>query len=448
MIIKNFRLNIVLRVVVLGLSITLLFYLLFYTGLYASIIVIIVIIIFQIYTLIYYVEKTNRDLSRFLSAIEHSDFSQTFIDTSLGSSFKNLYKSFNKVIVKFQNTRSEKEEHLRYLETVMQHVGVGLISYNQKGEVQFINNAAKRLLKITHLNNISSLSRVSRNLVEKLFALQAGERVTIKITDENDFIQLIIYATEFKLRDQRFILVSLQNIQSELEEKEMEAWQQLIRVLTHEIMNSITPISSLASTVQSILKNNKDEKTSPDSESLDDINSAVNTIQRRSEGLIHFVNSYRNLTRIPKPNFQIFKIGVLFERINKLMGAELREKGISFNVCVTPESLELTADPELVEQVIINLLINAEQSLGTKENGEINLTASLDERGKIMIKAADNGPGIPEDVLEKIFIPFYSTKKNGSGIGLSLSRQIMRAHGGNIRVTSKAGEETVFTLRF
>ena len=448
MIIKNFRLNIILRVAVLGISITILFYLIFYTVLYASIIVLAIIIIVQLYSLIYYAEKTNRDLSRFLSAIEHSDFSQTFIDTSLGSSFKDLYKSFNKVIMKFQSTRSEKEEHLRYLETVMQHVGIGLISYNQNGEVQFINNAAKRLLKVTHLNNISSLSKISRSLTQKLFALEAGERVTIKITDENDFIQLIIYATEFKLRDQKYRLVSLQNIQSELEEKEMEAWQQLIRVLTHEIMNSITPISSLASTVQSILKNNVQGQAFPDPESLDDINSAVNTIQRRSEGLIHFVNSYRNLTRIPKPNFQIFRIGSLFERIKNLMSKELEEKGIKFSQCVTPESLELTADPELVEQVVINLLINAEQSLEAKESAEISLTASLDDRGKILIKVTDNGPGIPEDVIEKIFIPFYSTKKAGSGIGLSLSRQIMRAHGGNIRVTSKSSEETVFTLRF
>ncbi len=448
MIIKNFRLNIILRVAVLGLSITLLFYLIFYTVLYASIVVLAFIIIFQLYALIYYVEKTNRDLSRFLSAIEHSDFSQTFIDTSLGSSFKDLYKSFNKVIVKFQSARSEKEEHLRYLETVMQHVGTGLISYNQNGEVQFINNAAKRLLKVTYLNNISSLSTISQTLTQKLFSLEAGESDTIKITDENDFIQLIIYATEFKMRDKRYTLVSLQNIQSELEEKEMEAWQQLIRVLTHEIMNSITPISSLASTVQSILKNNVQGQPFPDPESLDDINSAVDTIQRRSEGLIHFVNSYRNLTRIPKPNFQIFLISSLFQRIKNLMQKEFEEKGIKFSQCITPESLELTADSELVEQVVINLLINAEQSLEVKGAGEISLTASLDDRGKILIKVADNGPGVPEEVLEKIFIPFYSTKKNGSGIGLSLSRQIMRAHGGIIRVTSKAGEETVFTLRF
>lgn len=448
MIIKNFRLNIIVRVAVLGISITLLFYLIFYTMLYATIVVLVVIIIFQLYSLIYYAEKTNRDLSRFLSAIEHSDFSQTFIDTSLGSSFKDLYRSFNRVIMKFQSTRSEKEEHLRYLETVMQHVGIGLISYNQNGEVQFINNAAKRLLKVTYLNNISSLNKISQSLTQKLFALEAGERETIKITDENDFIQLIIYGTEFKLRDQKFILVSLQNIQSELEEKEMEAWQQLIRVLTHEIMNSITPISSLASTVQSILKNSIQGQSSPDPESLEDINTAVDTIQRRSEGLIHFVNSYRNLTKIPKPNFQIFRISSLFERIKNLMSKELEAGGIKFTQCVTPGSLELTADPELVEQVILNLLINSKQSLEAKEAAEISLTASLDDRGKILIKVTDNGPGIPEDELEKIFIPFYSTKKNGSGIGLSLSRQIMRVHGGNIRVASKAGEETVFSLRF
>lgn len=448
MVIKNFRLNIIIRVVVLGISITLLFYLILSTKLYASIIVLILIIIYQIYSLIYYVEKTNRDLSRFLSAIEHSDFAQTFIDNSLGSSFKNLYQSFNNVILKFQSTRNDKEEHLRYLETVMQHVGIGLISYNQSGEIQFINNSAKRLLKITHLKNISSLSKVSKILTEKLLNLKAGDKETVKIVDENDFIQLIIYATEFKLRDQRYILVSLQNIQSELEEKEMEAWQQLIRVLTHEIMNSITPISSLAATVQTILKTANNDENYPDSESLADVNNAVNTIQKRSEGLIHFVDSYRNLTRIPKPNFQIFQINSLFERIEKLMGKDLADAGIKFSYSVNPYTLEITVDPELIEQVIINLLINAKQSLESKKNGEINLTAFLDERGKILIRISDNGPGIPQDVLEKIFIPFYSTKKNGSGIGLSLSRQILRAHGGNIRVSSKPNEETTFTLRF
>ena len=429
-------------------SITFLFYLIFYSSLYASIVLLILIILYQVYSLIYYVEKTNRDLSRFLGSIEHSDFSQTFGNSPLGSSFKELSQAFNNVIMKFQAARSEKEEHLRYLETVMQHVGVGLISYSQNGEVQFINNAAKRLLKITHLNNISALSKVSVQLTQLLFDLQAGDRQTIRIVDENDFIQLIIYATEFKLRDQKYILISLQNIQSELEEKEMEAWQQLIRVLTHEIMNSITPISSLASTIQDILKNNMDQQIYSETESLDDINSAVNTIQKRSEGLIHFVNSYRNLTRIPKPNFQIFRLDTLFQRIRNLMGRELNEKGINFSLSVKPESLELTADPELIEQVIINLLINAEQSLESQNNAELVLAASLDERGKILIKITDNGPGIPEEVLEKIFIPFYSTKKNGSGIGLSLSRQIMRAHGGNIRVISKLREETVFTLRF
>lgn len=444
MIIKNFRLNIILRIIVLGISITLLFYLVLSTSLYASIVVLTLIIIYQIYSLIYYVEKTNRDLARFLSAIEYSDFARTFIDNSLGSSFKELYQSFNNVILKFQNTRNEKEEHLRYLETVMQHVGIGLISYNQNGEVQFINNAAKRLLNITHLNNISSLGKISQTLTEKLFNLKTGIKETVRIVDENDFIQLLIYATEFKLRDQRYILVSLQNIQSELEEKEMEAWQQLIRVLTHEIMNSITPISSLAATVQSILKTS----TLDDPESLSDIDNAVNTIQKRSEGLIHFVNNYRNLTKIPKPNFQIVPITSLFERIDKLMGKELKDAGIRFNFSVNPQTLEITADPELIEQVIINLLINARQSLEAKDSGEINLAACLDERGKILIRVTDNGPGIPEDVLEKIFIPFYSTKKNGSGIGLSLSRQIIRAHGGNIRVTSKPDEETIFTLRF
>jgi two-component system nitrogen regulation sensor histidine kinase NtrY len=443
LIFKNFTFNIFIRVLLFSGGIVLFFYLFFNTELYATLVVVIIFTIFTFYSLVNYVNITNRQLSRFLLSVKHSDFSQTFVNTTLGSSFEDLNKSFNEVIQKFLSTRSEKEENYRFLQTVMQHVGVGLISFNVQGEIEFVNNAAKKLFNIGHITNISLLDNINKGLAEKFLNLRSGEKATIKIITENDITQLIVYATEFKQRDQKYTLVSLQNIETELEEKEMEAWQKLIRVLTHEIMNSITPISSLAGTVTTILSNNHKF----DDDTVEDIKAAISTIRKRSEGLIHFVDNYRTLTKVPKPDYKIFQIKELFRNIEKLMLPELKEKGIKFSAKVEPETLELTADSEQIEQVIINLMVNSIFALEGKENPTISLTANLDENGNVLIKVIDNGPGIPEEAVDKIFIPFFSTKKSGSGVGLSLSRQIMRSHGGNIRVNSKPGE-TVFTLRF
>jgi len=262
---------------------------------------------------------------------------------------------------------------------------------------------------------------------------------------------LALYATEFRLRQQKYTMVSVQNIQSELEEKEMEAWQNLIRVLTHEIMNSVTPIASLASTANDLLmqipEDREDSKKTPLT-AIDDVSSAVQTIERRSQGLLRFVDSYRKLTRLPKPNFQIFPISELFERVQQLMQSQISERGIDFQTRVDPESLELTADPEMIEQVLINLLMNAIQASARKHKPRIRLTASMDDRGRTVIRVTDNGPGITDEAMEKIFIPFFTTKKEGSGIGLSLARQIIRLHRGSISVQSKPHVETVFTLRF
>lgn len=445
---KNFRINLIARILLLSGSLFLLFYVLRETDLTATLLILTLLVFYQIYSLIKYIDVTNKEITRFLLSIKYSDFSQTFGMKGLGSSFKDLNNAFNEVIEKFQNTRSEKEEHLKYLQTVMQHVGIGLISMDQDGKVDFINNAAKKLLRIPHLNNIDSLNKVSENLGDDLLVLKPGDRSTLKLVDDEEIIQLVMYATEFKMRNQLYKLVSLQNIQLELEEKEMEAWQKLIRVLTHEIMNSVTPISSLSQTVNGILNDHSTESKALDDETIEDINSAIDSIHRRSEGLIHFVNNYRNLTKIPKPNFQIFKISQLFKSIDKLVEKEIKESGIEYKSIIEPPKLELTADPEMIEQVLINLLLNAIQSVKGIDNPQILLRAKIDDRGKIIIRVIDNGPGIPEEVQEKIFIPFFSTKKDGSGIGLSLSRQIIRSHGGNIRVNSIPDKETIFTLRF
>ena len=445
---KNFRLNLIIRIVLIALSLMLLFFLYYNTDFIATLTILMLIIIYEIYSLIKFIDATNVELTRFFQSIKHSDFSQTFANKSLGGTFKELNNAFNDVIIKFQNTRSEKEEHYRYLQTVMQHVGVGLISYEPDGKVEFINKSAKRILGIPHLTNIKMLKRISGELQNKLLNMHSGEKATIRIVDDNELLQLVINVTEFKLRNQIFKLASLQNIQSELEEKEMEAWQKLIRVLTHEIMNSVTPISSLSATVNQMLSKCVGDDKEIDADTISDVNNAVNTIHKRSEGLIHFVDNYRNLTKIPKPNFQIFPVHSLFDRIRKLMEHDLELNKIKLTTSIDPQSLEVTADPEMIEQVLINLIINAMKALQAIPNPQIYLTALIDERGKAVMRVVDNGPGISEDIQEKIFIPFFSTKKDGSGIGLSLSRQILRAHGGSIRVNSIPGKETVFTLRF
>lgn len=448
MVFKHFRFQVVLRALLLSASLMLLIWLLFRSSLYSLVIIAAGLTVYQVYALIHYVEKTNRDLTRLFQAIRYSDFSQTFKSEGRGASFNNLKKSFTDVINAFRKTRAEKEEHYRYLQTVVEHIGIGLIAFQPEGEIELVNNAAKKLLQTPRLKDIRSLKSLSPNLVETLLHIKPRESALVKVDGLDEALQLALYSTEFKLRGQTYRLVSLQDIQSELEEKELESWQKLIRVLTHEIMNSVTPISSLASTAGGLLHESVNPDDPSGQEVLKDIRDAVQTIQKRSQGLLHFVDAYRNLTLIQKPKFQICSINDLFSRVQRLMQANIREKNVIFHMNVEPESLELTADPELVEQVLINLMLNALQAVEGQKNPAIQLKASLDSRGRILIQVTDNGPGISEDDLDKVFVPFFTTKEDGSGIGLSLSRQIMRLHRGTISVQSDAEKGTTFTLRF
>jgi two-component system nitrogen regulation sensor histidine kinase NtrY len=469
MVLKYFRLQIILRIAVLTLSIHGFFFLIYQSDLYATIFIVGLFTLYWVYSLIRYVEKTNSLLSRFLLAVKHGDFSRTFTGKDLGPTFRELASLFNEVMEKIQETRSEKEEHYRYLQTILHHVGIGLITFREDGEVDLINTAAKRLLNVAGLKNVKSLRSFSEQLVETLFSLKAGEKALVKV-DSAD-MELMVRAAEFRLHGQHFTLVSIQNIQSELQEKEMEAWQTLIRVLTHEIMNSMTPITSMAATVIDLLSplQEKEERISKgietfDWETIGDISNALRTIHKRSQGLTEFVSAYRNLTLIPKPTFKLFSIEELFSRVEHLMEVKFKEGDIMFRWEVEPQTLELTADPALIEQVLINLLLNALEAFhnGGKDVGNrlacssnsrqgelrVELTAGLDEIGRVVIRVKDNGPGIVKEALGKVFIPFFTTKKRGSGIGLSLSRQIMKLHNGSISVHSDPDKETVFTLKF
>jgi nitrogen fixation/metabolism regulation signal transduction histidine kinase len=449
MIFKSFRFQIVLRILAISTFLYLLFHLVYHTNLYATIIFIGLLIIYQIASLIRYVETTNRRLSQFLQSIRHADFSQSFAPKGLGSSFNELNQSFSDVISDFQRERAEKEEHYRYLQTVVQHVGIALIVYQKSGKVELLNSAAKRLFQISQLHQIKNLESISPALVKSLGSLKAGEKSLVKIIQNGEILQLAVYATEFRLRNQFFTLVTIQNIQTELEEREMEAWQKLIRVLTHEIMNSVTPISSLAATVNDLLK-----EISPGlmmneniSENIIDMAEAIQTIQKRSEGLLHFVEAYRSLTRLPKPKFKEFLLSELFNRLQHLTEEEMKKSKIHLQIDIKPHELKLTADPEQMEQVLINLLKNAIEAFQKQTDATVMLKGFSDDRGRAVIQVIDNGPGIAPEIQEKIFIPFFTTKKEGSGIGLSLSRQIIRLHKGTINVSSDSKKGSIFSIK-
>jgi len=445
---KTFRFKLILRVFLIVLSLLFSFHQYYTSGAVETAIIIFIVFLIQVALLINFLDRTNKDLSRFLFSIKYSDFSQTFRNDSLGSSFKELSDAFNEVIQKYRNTRSEKEENYRYLQTIVRHVGIGLISFNRKGKVELINNTAKRLLKIPYLNNLHMLNRVSDNLAEELLSLNSGDKKIIKVTTRDEIFQLMVYATSFRLKEQMFTLISLQNIQHELEEKEMDSWQKLIRVLTHEIMNSVAPIASLAEIVESMLLHHFSQNPPTDEDTIKDITNALSTIQKRSNGLINFVEKYRSIVKIPKPEFKVFKLELLLNRLENLMKNDFIKYNISYKFKITPANLKLNADAEQIEQVLINLLINAIHAVKESFNPVVEVIAFYDAYRKVNIIVRDNGPGINKEIQEKIFIPFFTTKQDGSGIGLSLSRQIIRAHGGTMRVISDEGESTSFLLKF
>jgi nitrogen fixation/metabolism regulation signal transduction histidine kinase len=449
---KNFRLNLIVRIILLTANIFLFAFLLLSTSFTLSVILAGLLVVIQTIALIHYTDKTNRTLNNFLESIRYSDFTRTFELEGLGSSFDKLKASFNGVIKEFQNVRAEKDENYFYLQSVIQHIGIGLIAYDKSGRVELVNNATQKLFQIRNIAHVDALSGFSPDLVQKLLTIRHNENVLLKITGRDEMMQLAIYATELKISSKTITLVSIKNIQNELEEKEMESWQKLISVLTHEIMNSIAPISSLSTTISSILSSLKESSQGSDDddrrEAYGDIDMALKTISKRTEGLMHFVSTYRSLTRIPNPNLSIFPVSGLFSNIQLLLSDELKQSNVPCTIEIMPETLELQADERLIEQVLINLMKNALYSVVQTQSPSISMKAFVNKRGRPVIEVTDNGPGILPDVIDKVFIPFFTTKTTGSGIGLSLSKQIMRKHGGNITASSVPDVETKFTLTF
>ncbi|MCU0450246.1 MAG: ATP-binding protein [Bernardetiaceae bacterium] len=450
---KNFRFNIFFRVMVLTITVYGFTLLIGAAGYTVTSIGLGALIIYQTLSLIRQVENTNQEVINFLNSIKYDDFSNHYKLSLEGDTFKGLADSFNQVLDKFRTIRAEKEAHYQYLKTIVHHVGIGIVSFDAAGQVQIVNTAAKRLFKVGRLAHIDELNKFSPELVAKCRQLRTGARELVKVVHGAEIVQLAMYAIELTLQAKEYKLITFQNIHNELEEQEMDAWQKLIRVLTHEIMNSVTPISSLATTLEGEMEYlaQRSQQEAVGADDLEDMQMAIKTIQRRSDGLIRFVSDFRNLTHVPVPRFRPVIVKELFAHIRTLMLAEIEENDILFHCQVQPGSLVITADQEMIEQVLINIVKNAIQALADMTGDPqraIVLLAGQDEKSRPYLLVRDNGPGIDPEALERIFIPFFTTKKNGSGIGLSLSRQIMRQHQGTLTATSALGQGTDFVLRF
>lgn len=448
MVFRHFRIQIISRVLILCVTILAIAWLLSATEKYVTTGMVILLFILQVIFLIRFVEKTNRTMAQFLQAIEYDDFTQSFGNVSGGKSFDELNQAFVKVSANFREVRMGREENFRYLQTVVQHVGVGMVAFQESGEVELFNSTAKKTLQLASLKNINDLEAISPELLERIGSLKPGERDLVRVTIDNNLVQLSLLMTILMMRNRKITLVSFQNISTELNEKEMQAWQNLIRVFTHEIKNSLTPISSLAGTIETLLLPVSSRLKEQDIERMADISEALMTIKSRSEGLHEFINAYRDLTNLPQPVFESFKVTSMFERVGQLVKDQIQSGGVNYCVDISNQTLSVTADSQMIEQVLINLILNSIQALDGCEKPKLTVCGFVDDQNRVTITVEDNGPGIANTAIDKIFVPFFTTKKNGSGIGLSLSRQIMRLHKGELTVSSEPDKSTILTMRF
>ncbi|NOT76771.1 MAG: GHKL domain-containing protein [Cyclobacteriaceae bacterium] len=406
------------------------------------------IIIGQLMELYRFTSQTNRKLTRFLESVKYSDFISGFTaDNKLGASFRDLNNEFNEVLEAFRKARSEKEEHWQYLNTVVQQVRTGILSFDPEGNVQLINANAKKFMGVQTIKNIDELADKNSKLLEAIREVEPGKSTLFKA--DQDF-QLTIQATELRIRGNTMKLLTLQNIQTELQQQEIEAWQNLTRVLRHEIMNSITPISSLTSTLREILDHDMVQMSNHyelKNEGAEDLREGLSTIENRSKGLIKFIDAYREYTSVPQPKIKTVLVKELIEKVAQLMRPEIKKTIINFSISYDSDYLTIQADEEMIEQVLINLIKNSIEALGETKDPKIELSGTA-VANTVIIEVMDNGQGVIKEALNRVFVPFFTTKKTGSGIGLSLSRQIMQMHNGSLSLESEPGVKTVFRLKF
>ena len=432
---KNFRVNVILRLLLITSLIVLLVYFIMVDERYLRSVYLALFLIISLVEFVWYVDRTNRDFTSFLLALLQDDFTTKFSEKGKGKSFENLYKAFNAITQKFENISSAKEVQHLYLEGLVNHIRVGIISIDKDERIHMMNRALQKMLDRPHMAFLNNLNSVDHQLPEVLREIKPNENRLLKIQVKNELLQLSIHASEFLLNKEYYKLISIQNIKSELDINELDAWQKLIRVLTHEIMNSVTPITSLSDSLRQILENDKSD------DSLAKVGQGLEAIQLRSKGLQNFTEAYKKLTKLPTPKFNSVNLKSLFDNIVTLFKEELKNIKLILEI---PEKTEILADRDLLDQVFINLIKNACDALHGIEGSTIRI--HVEQNDVTTITITDNGEGIDEDKLDKIFIPFFTTKTEGSGIGLALSRQIIRLHNGSIGIKSQRGAGTEVTI--
>lgn len=441
MVFKNFRFRIIVRVIILALFLGLLAWCVA-NGLYLRSVYIAAGAIVVIIELIAYADRFNRDMKTFLISLQQQDFTTHFQSTGKGKSLDELYAVLNSISSSFKRLSTEKEIQHRYLEMLVEHLRIGILSIDADEKIHLANPAVKALLQKDLLMNLRSLEPVNHALVSTIRKIKTGETELVSVRINNELLQLSVHTSEFKLEGRYYKLISMQNIRTELDIREMEAWQKLIRVLSHEIMNSVSPIISLSETLHGIVR----QKTALGEHDHQSLDKGLEAIRIRSEGLFNFTQSYRKLTGVPKLNLKEVPVTELIGRVQVLMIPQIKEQGVRLQVSGIEQTI--MADPELIEQVLINLLTNALEALKGKSEPFIHIRSSVNVKGSPCIHVLDNGEGMDEATAEKVFIPFFTTRKNGSGIGLAISKQIIQLHNADIQLYTDSGKGAEFVIIF
>ena len=444
---KNYRWHILWRVLLMFVTISIAAFLLV-KGWYLYEVFAIPVIIFQLADFYRFHKKAQEEVEQFVESVHYRDFSRYFDVKHAPLELQPLRKGFNEINSTFKVISKEKETQYQYLQKILELVDTGILSYEyDTGEIGWMNESFKKMMGIPYLKTIHSLEKRDAVLYKEVLSLRPGENKVADITHDRNTFKVLLNATAFQTSGRIYKLVAFQNVSEALDETESKAWQKLLSVMTHEIMNSVAPISSLAETLKNRLQLSvAGINERPDG--LDDLELGIDTIKRRSEGLLKFAETYRNLNKITTPNFKKLYVRDLFENLHQLMQPTLLQKRIELEIFLKDPELTVEADPNLVEQVLINLLVNAMEAVKDKSDARIVLSAFASMGNRVVLKVADNGAGMSPEIVDKIFIPFFSTKKSGSGIGLSLCKQIMMLHRGNIQVQSVEGDGSAFMLQF
>ena len=450
MISKNLYINIIFRVSLIVILSVLLGYLIVREhSLRFSIICFLTIITLTI-SLISYLNSANKKIRYFFDSVRNDDSNLSFPVDTKNASLRALYQSMNGVNQQIQQLKIENRQQEQYFRTLLEHLAAGIITYNDKGFILHANSSAKKLLSIDVLTHLKQIERKDQKLFETINSMKPYERKLVAISAESGEIQLSLKATSFKTNENELVILSIQDIKNELDEKEIESWMKLIRVLMHEIMNSITPITSLSESLSNIYTNGG-KPVLPEQINIKTIATTLqglNVIKEQGKGLMSFVESYRKLTRVPEPDKKLFKVADLINRVQILYDSLEKSDKIKLSFSLKNADLEIFADQNLISQVLINLLKNALEANENNPDGKIMIVAGIDSDHHPEICVIDNGPGITEENLDEIFVPFFTTRQNGSGIGLSISKQIMRIHGGSLKVRSVPNRETIFCMSF